>query len=278
MNTPSESRATQAFKYARTIVGLLVFVAVARVVVDNQRYLNHSVRLTGSRAGAEIDGIVAALDGEKIEEPRTTKAQATVVIIRGAFRRRAGPITVVDMDRRLAAQGWTPGKRVRADERLYSKGDNVARITEGSTPADYSVSIEWGNANVMCERRQETKGTESEVSPQFRLARKRRAGWIVGKTLHDEVVVIYARRMQIEQSFRDLKPHRHGVGFEDSLTRTRERLAQLLLILALATFVAWMIARTARREVLVAATATLVRSTRAGVLSWHRIGWRLLRE
>ena len=55
-------------------------------------------------------------------------------------------------------------------------------------------------------------------------------------------------------------------------------MAVLLLILALATFVAWMIARTAHREALIAAAATLIRSTSAGLLSWHRIGWQLLRE
>jgi len=93
-----------------------------------------------------------------------------------------------------------------------------------------------------------------------------------------QVTAIYARRMQIEQSFRDLKSHRYGVGFEDSLTRTEDRLATLLLILALATFVAWMTARTATRGVLLAVAETLVRSTRTSVLSWHRIGWILLRE
>lgn len=93
-----------------------------------------------------------------------------------------------------------------------------------------------------------------------------------------QVAAIYARRMQIEQSFRDLKSHRYGVGFEDSLTRTGDRLATLLLILALASFVAWITARTATRDVFLAAAATLVQSTRTGVLSWHRVGWRLLRE
>jgi hypothetical protein len=93
-----------------------------------------------------------------------------------------------------------------------------------------------------------------------------------------QIAAIYGRRMQIEQSFRDLKSHRYGVGFEDSLTRTSTRLATLLLILALASFVAWMSARTATRDVLLAAAATLVGSTRTGVLSWHRIGWRLLRD
>jgi hypothetical protein len=93
-----------------------------------------------------------------------------------------------------------------------------------------------------------------------------------------QVSAIYARRMQIEQSFRDLKSHRYGVGFEDSLTRKGDRLASLLLILALASFVAWVTARAASREVLHAVAATLVRSIQSGVISWHRIGWRILRE
>jgi hypothetical protein len=84
--------------------------------------------------------------------------------------------------------------------------------------------------------------------------------------------------MQIEQSFRDLKSHRYGVGFEDSLTRTCDRLAVLLLILALASFVAWITARTATGIAVRRATAMLVRTTQAGVLSWHRLGWQLLRE
>lgn len=35
---------------------------------------------------------------------------------------------------------------------------------------------------------------------------------------------LYARRMQIESSFRDLTSHRYGQGFEDSLTRSGRRL------------------------------------------------------
>src|SRR5699024_3649748 len=33
-----------------------------------------------------------------------------------------------------------------------------------------------------------------------------------------QLVTLYARRMQIEQSFRDLKSHHYGSAFEDSLT------------------------------------------------------------
>ncbi len=55
-----------------------------------------------------------------------------------------------------------------------------------------------------------------------------------------QLVALYARRMQIETSFRDLKSHRYGHGFEDSLTRKGHRLAVLLLVSALATFAQWL--------------------------------------
>jgi hypothetical protein len=51
---------------------------------------------------------------------------------------------------------------------------------------------------------------------------------------------LYAKRMQIEQSFRDLKSHRYGCAFEDTLTREPKRLELLLLIHALASLAAWL--------------------------------------
>jgi hypothetical protein len=51
-----------------------------------------------------------------------------------------------------------------------------------------------------------------------------------------QVVTLYARRMQIELSFRDLKSHRYGQGFEDSLTRKGPRIEVLLLFSTLAAF------------------------------------------
>lgn len=152
MDTASDSRAVQAFKYARTVIGLLVAGAVAWGIIDHQRYLNHSVRLTWPKAVSEIDGIISAVDGEKTAEPRIAKAQATVFVVEGRFRRSAGPMTVAEMDGRLATQGWKPGKRVRVDDRVYCKGDNVAKLGQGNG-TDYIVWIEWGSANGMCERR-----------------------------------------------------------------------------------------------------------------------------
>lgn len=55
-----------------------------------------------------------------------------------------------------------------------------------------------------------------------------------------QIVTLYARRMQIELSFRDLKSHRYGNGFEDSLTRRDKRIEILLLVHAMANFACWL--------------------------------------
>jgi hypothetical protein len=55
-----------------------------------------------------------------------------------------------------------------------------------------------------------------------------------------QMVNLYARRMQIEQSFHDLKSHHYGGAFEDSLTRSGKRMQVLLLVRAMVNFVSWL--------------------------------------
>ena len=56
-----------------------------------------------------------------------------------------------------------------------------------------------------------------------------------------QLITLYGRRMQIELSFRDLKSHRYGQGFEDSLTRKGARIEVLLLLSAMAAFATWLV-------------------------------------
>jgi hypothetical protein len=55
-----------------------------------------------------------------------------------------------------------------------------------------------------------------------------------------QVMSIYAKRMQIEEGFRDIKCERYGLGLSASLTKAAKRLETLLLIGALALFIIWM--------------------------------------
>lgn len=61
-----------------------------------------------------------------------------------------------------------------------------------------------------------------------------------------QVIDIYAGRMQIEQTFRDLKNTQWGMGLRSSQTRVLQRLASLLLIGTLLTYALWLIGLTAR--------------------------------
>jgi hypothetical protein len=69
---------------------------------------------------------------------------------------------------------------------------------------------------------------------------KRRAlePWLLATTLRSElpscIVAIYAKRMQIEETFRDAKNPRFGWAFDHASSRSADRLEALLLIAALA--------------------------------------------
>ncbi len=61
-----------------------------------------------------------------------------------------------------------------------------------------------------------------------------------------QIVELYGGRMQIEQSFRDLKNPRWGLALSHTQTRNPKRLAVLLLIGALAIYALWLIGLAAR--------------------------------
>jgi hypothetical protein len=56
-----------------------------------------------------------------------------------------------------------------------------------------------------------------------------------------QIVTLYAKRMQIEESFRDLKSPQYGMGLRHCKSRCSRRLDILLLIALLATLVLWWI-------------------------------------
>ncbi|WP_155292814.1 transposase, partial [Xanthomonas vasicola] len=86
----------------------------------------------------------------------------------------------------------------------------------------------------------------SRASSSLKAAAREREPWLIvaSPQLHapsaKHLANLYARRMQIELAFRDLKSHRYGQEMEDSLTRRGERLQILLLLNTLATFASWL--------------------------------------
>ncbi|OLH60546.1 transposase, partial [Xanthomonas oryzae pv. oryzae] len=75
------------------------------------------------------------------------------------------------------------------------------------------------------QRNRRSPAKVSRASSSLKAAAREREPWLIvaSPQLHapsaKQLVNLYARRMQIELAFRDLKSHRYGQAMEDSLTR-----------------------------------------------------------
>jgi hypothetical protein len=126
-------------------------------------------------------------------------------------------------------------------------------------------------------------GTRSRDSRSCQVAAREREPWLLAVSPKlsanaRQLVALYAKRMQIEQGFRDLKSQRFGVGYADSLSRHADRIANLLCILALTSFAAWVCACIAPDCIRLHAQARWCRHVRRRVISWFRLGMLLLRQ
>lgn len=127
-------------------------------------------------------------------------------------------------------------------------------------------------------------GNRSRSHTSLKAERRERDPWILVASCAlshlsaRQIVALYAKRMQIEQSFRDLKCDRFGCAFYYSLTRKPERIAMLLLIHALATFVAWLAALSQIAAVSLRHYGGIVSTRHRPHYSLLRIGWEALRR
>jgi Transposase DDE domain len=122
-------------------------------------------------------------------------------------------------------------------------------------------------------------GTRARNARSLAMAARAKEPWLlaVSSSLNHlsaaAIVKLYAQRMQIEQGFRDLKSHRYGCAFEDTLTREARRLEMLLLIHMLASLAAWLVGLAAAANVL--ARVCIPSLSRRYSVLW--VGWACLR-
>lgn len=95
-------------------------------------------------------------------------------------------------------------------------------------------------------RKMKTKlGKVKQGSYSKTIAKGQKEPWILASSLpktgfnSDQIVRLYSFRMQIEQSFRDIKNNKYGFNFKHTLTRSIKRLNNLLLIAAIVNFIVW---------------------------------------
>lgn len=126
-------------------------------------------------------------------------------------------------------------------------------------------------------------GQPVRSNQSLKQARAQREPWLLAASpslAHlqpTQIINAYAKRMQIEEAFRDLKCMRYGLGFSLNLSRSRERLAALLLIALLSFFVLWLIGQQALARGLQFQYQSNTRRTRP-VLSLFNLAGLLVRR
>ena len=139
--------------------------------------------------------------------------------------------------------GWLPGKS------LYGFATTTPRclahaVLTRSNPVECRLVLYKGKAKGRVKRT--CFGLPARNRHSLKNAARKREPWLLAtslpacSTLAKRVVGLYATRMQIEESFRDLKSSRFGLSFEYCRSKDLQRLQILLLIGALCTLVLWL--------------------------------------
>lgn len=132
-------------------------------------------------------------------------------------------------------------------------------------------------------RNKSVHGKPVRSSHSLKHARRGREPWLLAvcpalsHLSADIVVHWYAQRMQIEESFRDLKSERFGLGLSASRSRDKERWSVLLLIAAIASFILRLIGEAAKGGPLARQCSPHTRASRA-CLSVISVARQLLRK
>jgi len=181
------------------------------------------------------------------------------------------------------------GSRVRVEDQPWQPLDAL-HPRASSEPQSFAATLNqtrpWDCRLILVRRAAKGRlartrfGQPSRCRRSLKAAARARDPWVLATSLDcapRRVVALYAKRMQIEQSFRDLKSTRYGAAFELSLTRSAARLAVLLLLHALATLAAYLTGLASRIPLLQAHCVPQPHQKRQAY-SLIRIGWEALRR
>lgn len=162
-----------------------------------------------------------------------------------------GRIRNRDMVRRSGDATWVGSKT------LYAKACAKAQLLGHfhyvrSNPVPCQLVLVKRKAKGRHHKTKFGKPCHSRSSKKNRMAQ--REPWLLAASPRlaalsaEQVVQLYAGRMQIEQTFRDLKNHKWGMGLQNSETRVLKRMSILILIGALLSYALWLIGLAMRQS------------------------------
>ena len=137
----------------------------------------------------------------------------------------------------------------RHSERPHHLG--LCTITK-KHPYKASVVVMRPRNKGISHRRATRAGAGHNSILHYRYKRRAHTAWVLVTSLHEhrapDIVALYKSRMQCEESFRDAKNMKLGLGISHARSRHPERLQVLCLLAALAAFVATVLGLIAHRH------------------------------
>jgi hypothetical protein len=146
---------------------------------------------------------------------------------------------------------WTPARDLYSRARAKTLDLGLGAYARSNPVAVRGVLSKRPSKGRSCLNMYGAKRTGRSSSKNARSARE---PWLLASSVGlkhltaDTIVGLYSQRMRIEQSFRDTKNLRVGLGLEVARSRSKQRLEMLLLLGHLASFVQRLIGESARQQ------------------------------
>lgn len=162
-----------------------------------------------------------------------------------------------DFFREVLRLDWDFVGRIRGTARLFIDGKPTTKEAlyrrATADARDYADAGLYARRTLACRlvlvRRPHTKRRSKPTRNKELLEYRKQARdpWLLATSVMGEdaehVIALYAKRMQIEESFRDAKSPRFGLGLSDARCKSAPRMEVQLLLAALATATAYLIGR-----------------------------------
>jgi hypothetical protein len=190
--------------------------------------------------------------------------------------------------REVERLGWDWVGRVRNKIKYRLEGSIPRRYTPSLSPQATARAKCLGPGGLskkhpyLCHLYLMKKPKQYRVAHQSRRYQKRyKDPWLIATSLSPRpriaqwVMKLYQKRMQIEETFRDIKDYRHGFSLNSARTCDLERIPILLLIATLAMIILWLTGLAAKAKGWERDFPVNTLKKRA-VLSTFFLGWQVL--
>jgi len=258
-----------------TVSELLIGTRVRPVMVVDWSDMDDCKRHFLLRASIAVEGRSLTLYEEVHTQKAKEKPKTHLVFLKtlhGMLKPECRPIVVTDAGFRVpwfklvASFGWDWVGRVRNRTYIQRAGQGPGVLCKSlyrgatgtpkalgrasmarSNPIACRLVLDKGQAQGRVHKNR--LGQRARNSYSRKHAARAREPWLLAtslapcSSLAGKVVRLYRLRMQIEESFRDLKSTRFGLSLELHLTYRVQRLQVLLLIAMLALLVAWIMGK-----------------------------------